>query len=91
MSNISLETPSQQRAHSQKRWHERHGILDLSRSGMCVAIPYRLEFRSFIHVHAPNLKLNGTATIRHQKPEGLNYVTGLEFVGGLVFEPPVTT
>ncbi len=110
MSNISLETPSQQRARTQKRWHERtplpelvsltwrdkNGqervhkcrILDLSRLGMCVSIPYKLEFRSFIHVSAPTLKLTGTATIRHQKPEGLNYVTGIEFVGGLFYEEP---
>ncbi len=53
-----------------------------------MSIPYKLEFRSFIHVSAPTLKLIGTATIRHQKPEGLNYVTGLEFVGGLFYEEP---
>ena len=59
--------------------------IDISPKGMLAMIPDRLEFRSFIHVHAPALGLVGQATVRHQKPEGLNFVTGLEFVGGLMF------
>ena len=61
-------------------------ILDLSKLGMRVSLPYKLEFRTFIHVSAPQLRLTGTATVRHQKPEGREYMTGLEFVGGLVYK-----
>lgn len=59
--------------------------IDISPKGMLAMIPDRVKFRSFIHVHAPAIGLVGQATVRHQKPEGLNFVTGLEFVGGLVF------
>ena len=108
MATIPLETPSQQRSQTQKRWYERNAvpefvrltwrdktgqeqvqkcrILDLSKLGMRVSLPYKLEFRTFIYVSAPQLKLAGTATVRHQKPEGREYITGLEFVGGLVYK-----
>lgn len=62
--------------------------LDISANGMLVVIPDRLEFRSFVHVHAPTIGLVGQASVRHQKPEGLNFVTGLEFLGGMAFKRP---
>ena len=77
-------------------WNDRTGraktqkcqCLDISRLGMLVVLPDRLEFRSFIHVHAPDLGLVGQACVRHQKPQRMNFETGLEFVGGLVFDRP---
>ena len=59
---------------------------DISSNGMLVVMPDRLVFRSFVHVHAPPLGLVGQASVRHQKPEGLNFVTGLEFLGGLTYK-----
>ena len=63
-------------------------ILDLSRKGMSVSLPDRLEIRSFVHVNCAALKLNGTASVRRQLQERASFITGLEFVGALVYSAP---
>ena len=67
---------------------QRSRILDISRLGMSVSVPERLDLRSFVHVNCPPLKLNGNASVRRQLQQGAGYVTGLEFVGGLVYNDP---
>ena len=63
-------------------------ILDISRLGMSIAIPERLEIRSFVHINCPALKLNGNASVRRQAQCEVGYHTGLEFVGGLIYVVP---
>ena len=63
-------------------------ILDISRLGMSVSLPDRLDLRIFVHISCPALKLNGNASVRRQQPQGTGYITGLEFVGGLFYAPP---
>ena len=65
-------------------------ILDISRLGMSVLLPDRLDLRVFVHVSCPALKLNGNASVRRQQQQGAGYLTGLEFVGGLFFTTPKT-
>ena len=59
--------------------------IDIAQSGMSVVMPDRAEFRSFVHVYSRELGLVGQASVRNQRPEGMNYITGLEFLGGMVF------
>ena len=63
-------------------------ILDISRLGMSVSMPDRLDLRTFVHINCPALKLNGSASVRRQLQRGAGYITGLEFVGGLFFTAP---
>ena len=75
------------------KWSDRYGSLksanckcrDISRTGMLLLVPERIELRAFVHVHAPSLGLVGQASVRHRKPEGFQFVTGLEFLGGLCY------
>lgn len=63
-------------------------VLDISRLGMSVSMPDRLDLRTFVHISCPALKLTGSASVRRQLQQGAGYITGLEFVGGLFFSEP---
>ena len=78
-------------------WEEANGreihafanAADLSESGMCIVIPYRIEPRTYVQVKAEgHPELSGTASVRFCTMKGLNYNVGLEFAGGAKLKMP---
>ena len=78
-------------------WQETNGrevyafanAADLSESGMCIVIPYRVEPRTYVQVKAEgHPELSGTASVRFCTMNGMNYKVGLEFAGGAKVKLP---
>jgi len=63
---------------------------DVSESGCRVVLKFRCQVRTIIGISLTPAR-SGSATVRYQKPTPRGYVTGLEFLGGLVLPiaPPV--
>jgi len=56
---------------------------DASSTGMSVTIRNRLPMRALVQVECLANKMKGSATVRRCEQRGLNFLVGLEFVGGL--------
>ena len=57
--------------------------LDVSESGMRVEVPERIPERSYVTFRSDELGLQGTASVRSCRAQGLKYLVGLEFSGGM--------
>ena len=55
---------------------------DVSDSGLSVKIRERVALRALVQVECLANKVKGTATVRRCEQRGLDYVVGLEFIGG---------
>ena len=74
-------------------WHDSNGashdsvalIVDASESGFRILLPDRLELRSYVHIRVDRYKFKSMACVRFSVRSGMNYCTGLEFVGGVRF------
>jgi hypothetical protein len=56
---------------------------DISESGMRIELPEPVEPRSFVQLQCPELGLQGTASVRSCSRQGVRFMIGLEFAGGL--------
>lgn len=55
---------------------------DVSDSGLSVTIRERVPLRALVQVECVANKVKGTANVRRCEQRGLDYVVGLEFMGG---------
>jgi hypothetical protein len=53
--------------------------LDVSRSGLRVELPERVEIRSYVTIRSEELKLACSASVRHCNRRGARFDAGLEF------------
>lgn len=63
--------------------------LDISNSGMRVEIKVPIQNRSYVSFRLKGIDFDGTATVRSCVRKNLRYELGLEFLGGLRWEPRV--
>ena len=84
-----------QRASIQLVWKDRAGLdrvlngltVDVSQNGMRVEVSSRIEERTYVSFRADALKLHGSASVRRCVRSGSKYLIGLEFSGGLQWQP----
>ncbi len=55
---------------------------DVSASGLSVTVKVRVPLRTLVQVESLVNQVQGSAKVRRCEQKGLNYVVGLEFVGG---------
>lgn len=76
-------------------WRDREGnekfayaqTVDVSEFGMRIQVPEPLPERGYVTFRADSLDLQGTASVRSCVRKGAKYLAGLEFSGGLRWEP----
>lgn len=56
---------------------------DVSQNGMRLQLPEPVEPRSCLRLQCLELKIHGTASVRSCQRNGMGYMVGLEFLGGL--------
>lgn len=56
---------------------------DVSISGLSVTIRERVPVRSLVQVECVANQMKGTGTVRRCEQRGMNFVVGLEFMGGM--------
>ncbi len=79
----------------QVHWRDRSGIdsaangrtIDISEVGMRIKLSARIDPGVYVTFSASKVPLRGTASVRTCKQQGLGYVIGLEFSGGLQWKP----
>ena len=79
-------------------WSDEHGdpctrngeCLDISTRGLKVKVDSEIPARTVVIVKARELDLHGSASVRSCTRVGARYILGLEFVGGLKWQPPET-
>ncbi|MBL8242384.1 MAG: PilZ domain-containing protein [Bryobacterales bacterium] len=59
---------------------------DVSKSGCRILLKYRCQPRTVVALSLTPAN-SGSATVRYQNPTPKGYITGLEFLGGLVLAP----
>ncbi len=62
--------------------HCRAEAKDVSSSGLSVTLRERLPLRSMVQWECEGNKSKGPATVRRCEQRGMNYLVGLEFMGG---------
>lgn len=76
-------------------WKDRSGnaqvsrgrLVDVSEAGMRVEVSEPLEKLTYVTVRADGIGIHGTASVRSCVRKGLKHVVGLEFSGGLRWNP----
>ena len=71
-------------------WEDERGVQhfcraearDVSDTGLSVTIRERVPMRALVQVECIANKVQGSANVRRCEQRGMNYVVGLEFVGG---------
>lgn len=58
-------------------------VLDVSRSGLRVALSNKPLPGAMVQLESPDLRIAGVAYVRHVNASGLKWRVGLEFSGGL--------
>jgi len=56
---------------------------DLSEAGVGLELPEELQVRSYVILRASELGIHGRASVRHCQRQGLKYIVGVEFSGGM--------
>jgi len=77
-------------------WANDHGepcarngeCIDVSSTGIKVKVDAQIPTRTVVTVKARELELHGSASVRTCNRVGVRYILGLEFVGGMKWEPP---
>jgi len=59
--------------------------LDISSSGLSVAIPESIPHRAIVHVRGINAQIDTSASVRYCRRHGMKYLLGVEFAGGFEF------
>jgi PilZ domain-containing protein len=75
----------------QVHWKDRSGTdssangrtIDISEVGMRIKLPAQIDQGVYVTFIASKVPLRGTASVRTCKQQGMGYVIGLEFTGGL--------
>lgn len=62
--------------------HVRAEAKDVSVSGLSVILREKLPLRALVQWECEANKSKGSATVRRSEQRGMNYVVGLEFMGG---------
>ena len=62
--------------------------LNISCNGLKVKTEFQLPLRSVVSVRASELALHGSASVRSCVRQGVKYIVGLEFLGGLKWKHP---
>ncbi|MCX6622841.1 MAG: PilZ domain-containing protein [Acidobacteria bacterium] len=61
--------------------------VDISRSGFSLKAPHELRLRSYVSFRTDDGKLAGSGSIRYCSRTGPDYLLGIEFSGGLQWDP----
>lgn len=61
--------------------------VDISPAGMRVIVPVRIDEGVYVSFRAEKLPLQGSASVRACARKGAKYIIGLEFSGGLKWQP----
>jgi hypothetical protein len=61
--------------------------VDISKSGFSVKAPHELSLRSYVQFRSDDGKLAGSGSIRYCSRVGVQYLVGIEFSGGLQWDP----
>jgi hypothetical protein len=64
---------------------ERAKVRNISESGVLLETQHRLPTRAFVEVVIEEARIRGMACVRYSDQEGLHYLTGLEFSGGMTY------
>lgn len=78
-------------------WQDRQGQfkmteargIDISEFGMSIQLPEPVEIRSVVNLRAEKHRLVGSASVRYCRRIASKYIVGLEFTGGLRWNPPI--
>ncbi len=69
-------------------YHRLNGICtDISESGIQVEINGPIPVQTYVTITVSNPKLRGSASVRYSRPKGVKFLVGLEFSGGLTWNP----
>lgn len=77
-------------------WANDHGdacarnavCIDVCSRGISVTVDTQIPARTVVTVNARELDLHGSASVRTCNRVGVRYILGLEFVGGMKWQPP---
>ena len=61
--------------------------VDISSSGFSVKAPHQLSPRSYVSFRTDDGRLAGSGSIRYCSRAGVEYLLGIEFSGGLQWDP----
>jgi len=61
--------------------------VDISSSGLSLKAPHELSLRSYVSFRTDDGKLAGSGSIRYCSRSGVEYLLGIEFSGGLQWNP----
>jgi hypothetical protein len=61
--------------------------VDVSRSGVSIRTPHELKLRSYVSFRTDDGKLCGSGSVRYCSRRGVEYLLGIEFSGGLQWNP----
>ena len=90
---VTVESPVQ------LLWKDRSGVdssangrtVDISDAGMRVRSPVPIDRGVYVTFNATKVPLQGTGSVRDCKRQGMGYLIGLEFSGGLRWKPKGAT
>jgi hypothetical protein len=93
--NLRREERSQAPATIRVSWRDSHGVdkfatvktHDVSPSGLRLELPEAVPLRTLVILQSTALGLHGTASVRSCVSQKGRYVVGLEFTGGLKWDP----
>lgn len=79
----------------QALWRDRSGsdnsvngrVVDVSALGIRIRVPAPIEKGAYVTFNASKVPLQGTGSVKSCKQQGLGYMIGLEFTGGLRWRP----
>lgn len=61
--------------------------IDVSTNGLRIIVTARIAQGTVVQVEAKDLKVHGSACVRSCQREKLDYILGMEFVGGFQWNP----
>jgi hypothetical protein len=67
---------------------ERAVVLNVCENGALLVTKNRYPARAYVRIEIKEVALKGMASVRYSDPKGLDYRTGIEFSGGLVYKGP---
>jgi hypothetical protein len=62
--------------------------LNISETGMRIEAPDPMKPREYVTFRVDELQFKGWASVRYCRRDGMRYRIGLEFSGGLQYDPP---
>ena len=64
-------------------------VRDISETGIGLQIPEPVPVRSFVTLYGDKLGLHGQASVRYCSRQGMKYLIGVEFTGGMRWKTEV--